>query len=665
VGKVSFGPDITNLAIDPAGNVVYSDTNLMQVRRLNLTTGLLETVAGVGLHPIGENGPAVAAVLSDADGDLAFLPSGELLLSDMGNALVRKIDQNGNISTIAGGGVGRTKYPLPALGAFVNPAAVRTDTAGRIYVVDPSTVYRIDREGIISPFAGGGGPLNGLGVSGDGGPALGASLCQPWDIALDSDENLFIADTNNNRVRRVDAKTGIITTVAGSGPVNGPEHYDQDGKGSYSGDGGPAIQATLNTPYGVVVDSQGNLFIADGIDPPRIRKVDTQGIITTFVTNPNGGYQSKLTFDGAGNMYVMQNDVTLMRYSPTGVPTVIAGNNPQGFSGDGGPATQAQLSGGIQASGIAIDTEGNIFFVDGQNSRVRAIRLGAAPTPQTIATNPGRLVNLSCRAQVGTGANQLIVGFAVSTQGASGSEPLLIRASGPALAPFGVTGVLSDPQLTLNNTNGILAANNGWNGNAQIASTAISVGAFAWNIASSLDSGLVESLHGGAYTAQVAGSSGDTGVALAEVYDATPAGTFTASSPHLVNLSARVMVGKGSNILIVGFVIGGTTSKTVLIRGSGPALTAFGVSGVLPDPELQLYQSNGDGTSTLLQSNTGWGGNTQIAATAASVGAFSWGSSATPDSAILVSLSPGSYTAQVSGASGDTGIALVEVYDVQ
>jgi hypothetical protein len=162
----------------------------------------------------------------------------------------------------------------------------------------------------------------------------------------------------------------------------------------------------------------------------------------------------------------------------------------------------------------------------------------------------------------------------------------------------------------------------------------------------------------------VVGKSGDTGVALAEVYDASAAGSFSAASPRLTNISARVEVGTGGNILIAGFVIGGTTSATVLVRGSGPALTPFGVSGVLPDPELLLYRSNGDGTNTLMATNTGWGGDAQITFVAESVGAFSWGPAATPDSAILATLSPGAYTVEVEGAKGDTGVALVEVYAV-
>jgi hypothetical protein len=293
-----------------------------------------------------------------------------------------------------------------------------------------------------------------------------------------------------------------------------------------------------------------------------------------------------------------------------------------------------------------------------------------AVTLNIVATsNPGRLINLSCRAEVETGAGILIAGFVSGGAGTSGTESLLVRGSGPALDSFGVAGTLPDPQLQLyqNNSDGtasLLGNNDGWAGSALVSSTANTVGAFDWSVPTSHDSALVKTVSPGAYTAQIAGASGDTGIALAEVYDATPGGTFTTTSPHLINISARVQVGTGGNILIAGFVISGSTSKTVLIRGSGPALTGFGVPGILPDPELQLYRSNTDGSSTLLASDTGWGGDAQIAATAASVGAFSWGTVATPDSAILVTLPPGGYTAQVFGASGDTGVGLVEIYDV-
>ena len=269
----------------------------------------------------------------------------------------------------------------------------------------------------------------------------------------------------------------------------------------------------------------------------------------------------------------------------------------------------------------------------------------------------GRLINLSTRAQVGTGGNILIVGFAV---GGSGNEPLLARASGPALVPFGVAGTLPDPQLQVFSGSTVLATNNGWAGNATISSEAAQVGAFAWGSPTSHDSAVSTPLAAGSYTVQVAGQSSDTGVALAEVYDATTPGTFTVNSPRLVNLSARVQVGTGGNVLIAGFAIGGSSAVTVLIRASGPALVQFGVPGTLPDPQLQLF--NG---STLLAGNFGWGGSSQIATRAATVGAFTWNSSTSNDSALLITLPPGSYTAEVSGAAGDTGDALVEVYAVQ
>jgi hypothetical protein len=283
------------------------------------------------------------------------------------------------------------------------------------------------------------------------------------------------------------------------------------------------------------------------------------------------------------------------------------------------------------------------------------------PATVSIASTAdiGRLVNISTRSQVGTGSNILIAGFTVGGAGTTGSEALLIRGSGPALGQFGVVGTLPDPQLQLYSGSAVLGTDDGWAGSAAITAAASSVGAFPWNSPSSKDSALLATLAGGGYTAQVSGEDGDTGVALAEVYDATPPGTYTPASPRITNLSARVQVGTGGDILIAGFTIGGSTSRTVLIRASGPALVQFGVPGTLPDPQLQVYSG-----STVVAGNSVWGGDAQITQTADSVGAFAWNIPTSSDSAILVTLPPGSYTAQVSGASGDTGVALVEIYEV-
>jgi hypothetical protein len=287
--------------------------------------------------------------------------------------------------------------------------------------------------------------------------------------------------------------------------------------------------------------------------------------------------------------------------------------------------------------------------------------VSSAPAQLNVSSTQdiGRLVNISCRAAVGTGGNILIAGFVVGGAGASGSESVLARASGPALVPFNVSGTLPDPELQLFSGSTLVGSNAGWSGNAGIAAAAAAVNAFAWADPTSHDAAIVESLQPGAYTANVSGQLGDTGVALAEIYDATPAGSYSPSSPRIINISARTQVGTGGNVLIAGFVIGGSTSKTVLIRASGPALIPFGVTGTLPDPMLKLNSG-----ATQIASNSRWGGDARIASVASTVNAFTWQFATSNDSAILVTLPPGAYTATVEGSSGDTGVALVEVYDV-
>lgn len=268
--------------------------------------------------------------------------------------------------------------------------------------------------------------------------------------------------------------------------------------------------------------------------------------------------------------------------------------------------------------------------------------------------NPGKLVNLSVRTAAGSAAQTLIVGFVVT---GSPDQPLLLRAIGPTLASFGVSGFLADPRLELRSGSTLLAANDDWGTpstgtSAALASASAASGAFALP-AGSLDAALLQALPAGSYTAQVAGASG-TGLALAELYDSS-----SRSSGRLVNVSTRAQVGTGSDILIAGFTLSGNVPKQVLIRAIGPTLgTAFGVTGSLANPRLDLYRG-----SALQQSNDDWGGTPALAATFSAVGAFAL-SGGSRDSALLATLTPGSYTVQVSGVSNTTGVALVEVYEV-
>ncbi len=293
----------------------------------------------------------------------------------------------------------------------------------------------------------------------------------------------------------------------------------------------------------------------------------------------------------------------------------------------------------------------------------------AAATVSVAPTlDAGRLVNISCRALVGTGGDIIFTGFVVGGDGTSGSQRLLIRGSGPALSlvPFNVPGVLPDPVLTLNSlgTGAVVDSNSGWGGAAQIQAVSSAVGAFPWGSPDSRDAALLETLPAGNYTAEISGSKGDTGIALAEVYDATPAGTYLPSAPRLINLSARVQVGTGANVVVAGFTVGGTSAETVLVRVSGPTLgqAPFNVPGALADPKVTL-SAIGAVPGAVYAANSGWGGDPAIISAAARVGAFPW-SSSSGDSAVLITLPPGNYTATVSGASLDTGVALIEVYEV-
>jgi hypothetical protein len=404
----------------------------------------------------------------------------------------------------------------------------------------------------------------------------------------------------------------------------------------------------------------------------------------TNIQNSDAGSYFAILENSSGN-YVQSDTVKLTIgtalasspvFSTQPYPQTISGGSTVVFhaiaSGTPAPTYQWFHNGTPLANGAGVsDVTGPTLVVSGATQAnagmYNCVASNASGSTQSNAANLavistgdiGRLVNISCRAQVGTGGNILIAGFAVGGAGTSGSESLLIRGSGPALVPFGVGGTLPDPQLQLYSGTTVQGTDNGWAGATAISNAASEVGAFAWASPTSNDSALLESLPGGAYTAQIAGKSGDTGVALAEIYDATPAGTYTPTSPRIVNISARVQVGTGGNILIAGFVVGGSTARTVLIRASGPALAPFGVSGTLADPKLQLYLGE-----NLLGSDSGWGGKAEIVSAAASVGAFPWSDPSSNDSAILATLSPGAYTAQVSGASGDTGVALVEIYEV-
>ncbi len=283
------------------------------------------------------------------------------------------------------------------------------------------------------------------------------------------------------------------------------------------------------------------------------------------------------------------------------------------------------------------------------------------PPPSGSGSSASHLINLSVRSNAGTGSQTLALGFVIGGAGTSGSMPVLVRATGPALTTFGVSGVLPDPILTVYQNGAVVGGNDNWGANAaSVSATGSAVGAFPISNPGSTDAALVATLAPAGYSAEVTGGGGNTGNALVEVYDATSSGSFTATTSRLINLSARTQVGTGADILSIGFVIAGSSPLNVLVRGVGRGLERFGVTGVLARPQLKLIASDGHVVAT----NTGWGGDASLDATFKQVGAFALDAGST-DSALVVSLPPGGYTAQIAGADGGTGVALAEVYEVK
>lgn len=292
-------------------------------------------------------------------------------------------------------------------------------------------------------------------------------------------------------------------------------------------------------------------------------------------------------------------------------------------------------------------------LISSVTSRAAVLTVGLVPVPS-------RLVNLSIRSSAGSGDNTLIVGIVIGGAGANGTKPILARGIGPALGEFGVTGFLTDPVMAIFSGSTKISENDNWGGLPAVVSASTQVGAFALSGSTTRDAAIYDTaMAPGSYSIQISGVGTASGAVLAEVYDATPAGSFSAFTTRLVNASARTQVGTGDNILIAGFAISGDTAKSVLVRAVGPTLTQFGVGGTLSDPQLKLFDSSG----RQIAENDDWGGTTTLSGAFGSVGAFSL-SAGSKDAALVASLSPGSYTAQVSGAAGGTGVALVEVYEI-
>jgi sugar lactone lactonase YvrE len=342
------------IAVDGSGNLYVADYRNHRIRKVS-PTGIITTVAGALAGFSGDGGPATSAALLFPL-HVCLDGSGNLYIADSGNNRIRMVDASGMITTVAGNGteISAGDGGQATAASLHSPNSVFVDGSGNLYITEFSfRVRKVDANGTITTVAGDGFKNdNGSGrFTGDGGQATAASLYYPGGVFMDGSGNLYISDSGNHRIRKVDA-SGMITTVAGNGTA------------AFAGDGGSATAAGL-APVGIFIDESGNLYIADRGNN-RIRKVDASGMITT-----------------------------------------VAGNGTQGFSGDGGPATAASFNSPVS---VFIDGAGNLYISDGGNYRIRKVTW-ESPTAVGLATFVAYEDHRAVRIVWMTTANREYAGF--------------------------------------------------------------------------------------------------------------------------------------------------------------------------------------------------------------------------------------------------------------
>jgi len=458
----------TGLAVDSNGSLYIADTLNNRIREVS--GGVIATVAGTGTPGFGgDKGQATSALLNGPTG-VAVDSNGILYIADTLNRRVRQVASTGVIATVAGGGTSLADSVLATKAQLATSIAIAVDPSGILYIADTdNNRVRKVSTGVIATVAGTGT----RGFSGDNGPATGARLGLPSGIALDPNGNLYIADTDNNRIREV--SNGVITTVAG-------------GRSSL-GDNGPATSAQIVSPTGVAVDSTGDLFIADFGDS-RIRKV-SNAVITTVAGNATPGFAGDngqatsaelanpygLAIDAAGNLYIADSSNNVVRKVANGLITTVVGNGSSGFSGDNGPAASAQLNG---PSGVAVDSAGNLYIADTLNNVVRKVSAGVIatvagtgtpgsggdngpPTSAQLYAPSGIAVDSSGNLYIADSANnriRLVSGGVIATIAGTGT-PGLSGDNGPAInaqlyAPSGIAVDSSGNLFIADTYNGII-----------------------------------------------------------------------------------------------------------------------------------------------------------------------------------------------------------------
>jgi hypothetical protein len=518
-----------------------------------------------------------------------------------------------------------------------------------------------------------------------------ASGTNEWLVGVAFGNNQFVAVGDNGRILR--SSDGVLWTYAANegtifrlnGVIYARDRWVAVGENGVivtstdANTWSPVLSGTSNYLHGLVYHE--GFFIATGGKGTILSSTD--GLTWTVRTSGTTNDLEDCAVVGNYFMAVGSNGECIFSY-------VLLGGSSWTNDAKYKPVTTARLRGLASGGGaaVAFADDGTAFYLSSIYGRWTQLPLptstlylsagfaqnrfyGLGFGEVIVQSEPffaGRLGSLATRGQTGAGGNVLIAGV-----GITGTAPkqMLIRAAGPALANFGVSGALTRPVLTLFDSAGTpIATNTGWNqapNEADVRNASIAAGAFAFP-ENSADAALLIRLLPGTYTAQVAGMGGATGTTLIETYDMESVQT---NQSKLIAISSRGVVGNGQNIIIPGVSVGGSSSRILLIRAVGPTLGAFGVPGALANPTIRVIQSV-NGTDTTVATNDDW--ETQGATatfTAAEVrelstkaGAFTLPSGSKDASLLFTTSTNTSYTVLVSGAAGETGVALVEVYDV-
>ncbi len=580
---------------------------------------------------IGRLGPT-GLVADRVDGTTYLYASDQIL----GRILKFDLNLGRRVAVLGGSGFGD--------GEFNGPYGLAVDPASHdLYVAENTNnrIQRISRDGTAVLKWGTRGDANG-------------EFNGPFGVAADADGNVYVTDRGNHRVQKFEVRRN-----GGAWEVRHVRTWGRKGTGPGEFDG----------PLGITLDSAGNLWVADGYNH-RLQRFSRDGDFLGVVGRFGRGAgefvtPTWVTFDASGNYYVSETNS-----DPANVAAEDLGHQRiQKFDASGRFLLQWGSLG--EAGGqfrlplqLALDGMGNAYVADYYNTRLQKFSLSGDPvvTPPPTGAKAPRFVNLSSRLATaeGNADRVFIAGFVVA---GTAPKPMLFRAVGPGLNQFGVSGTLTNPRLQIYSGERLIAENEDWVDGASLRTATANVGGFSLP-AGSRDSALLVTLAPGAYSAHVVAGGGE-GVALVEVYDAESAQLAT----QLVNLSTRGFVGTGDDVLVAGFVVAGDTPKRVLVRGIGPALAGFGVTGSLSDPVLKIFRGE-----TVIAENNDWeqpqpgvsGGGSEgsvIAAAASGAGAFSL-PTGSKDAAVIITLAPGAYSAVVSGANSSSGAGLVEVYEL-